>query len=173
MRRVGDDHNVKNRKNPAFIQNAFSRQQERVHERPCQSPDHEEADQRRSGRGASIPRVGADDASPISQPGEDGHDSRNTEPEQRSQHEAGHDLAFGRWIEFLHERDVYEIEKVQQADPGDAGDEVDPAQQHEEICLEICGKRNIGREQCHRSEPSGWNLCRGNSTGKEWMVASG
>ena len=33
--------------------------------------------------------------------------------------------------------DIHQIEKIQQADPGDAGEEVNPAQQHEEVGVEV------------------------------------
>src|SRR5882724_350245 len=32
-------------------------------------------------------------------------------------------------VHLLHERDIYQVEEVQQSDPGDSGQEMDPAQQ--------------------------------------------
>ena len=47
---------------------------------------------------------------------------------ERTAQQIGIDLLLRVGIEAFLDRNVYEVEKVEQADPGDAGDEVEPAQ---------------------------------------------
>jgi len=49
-------------------------------------------------------------------------------------------------VEFFHERDVDEIEEVQQAEPGHAAEKMQPTKQHQEICVEVGGQVEVGQE---------------------------
>jgi hypothetical protein len=67
-------------------------------------------------------------------------------------HQAGQDFAFSGGIEFLHERNVDQIEKEQQAEPGDAADKMQPTKQHQKVCVEVGGEGDIGQGQGSYSE---------------------
>src|SRR5208283_5563627 len=88
--------------------------------------------------------VGADDATPIGEAHQHGQHRGPAKPPQSARHKAGEDFAFGGRIKLFHERDVNEVKEIQQAQPGDATDEMQPAEQHEKVGVEVGGKVDVG-----------------------------
>jgi hypothetical protein len=58
-------------------------------------------------------------------------------------------LPSGGSVEFLHKRHIHQVEKIQQADPGDAGQKVNPAHQHQEIGIEVGRKVDLRTTDLH------------------------
>src|SRR5208282_116493 len=88
-------------------------------------------------RCAAIAGIRPDNLAPIPQAHQHGDHRCPTKPPERARHEARQDLAFGRRVERLHEWDTNEVEEIEQANPGNACDEVNPTKHHEEVCVEV------------------------------------
>ncbi len=82
---------------------------------------------------------------------------------------AGTTLRFRGTVNFFHKWNIHQIEEIQQAEPGDSGQQMDPAEQHQKIGLGIVGERYGGEGEaadekhfcetvpCHGISP-GWSL---------------
>src|SRR6202008_1191194 len=143
-----DDHDrVDDADDGPLVQSAFSGDQDGVENRPNDGPYHEEAEHDLAGGAAAVARIGADDVAPVGQTGQHGRDRSVAKPVERPQHEQRDDLALGGSIEFFLERNIHEIEEIEQANPGDTCEEMDPAHEHQEIRIEIGRNVNVGTEQ--------------------------
>ena len=92
---------------------------------------------------------------------EHGDERPPAEVPERGRHEGRHDRLLGRRVEALHEVDVDEVEEVENPDPGDACDEVRPAQNDPR---QLAARRRVEYAVEHRDahgEMQGWleHLC--------------
>src|SRR5207247_9554865 len=94
---------------------------------PGCNPDEQEQADCTEGTNAHALSIGGDvDLSPIPKAHEDGQQGAPAKPLQgRKGHVLKH-LRLGAGVHLLHEWNVYQIEKVEQADPGDTGQQVNP-----------------------------------------------
>src|SRR5213078_4771874 len=117
--------------------------------RPDHAPDvgeHHRAE-RRTGEDGETPGI-APAGAPQSQDDHTGQEREGrapTEPPQRARHELLRRAALGRGVRLRHERPLNEVEVVEETDPGDAGEEMNPAEQKLDS--------RVG-EQRHRAPPS-------------------
>jgi hypothetical protein len=64
-------------------------------------------------------------------------DRAPAEPPERLGHQVRHDFPRARRVELLHEVDVHEIEVVEEADPGDAREEMTPPEKEQDVRLPV------------------------------------
>jgi hypothetical protein len=79
---------------------------------------------------------------PVGDTGDDGDLRAPAKPPQRPGHHCGDDFAARRRVERGQERCRHQIEEVEQTDPGDAGEDVDPAQGHLDVRVPTARKKN-------------------------------
>ena len=130
-----------------LVESAFAGDQDCVENRPYDGPDHEEAEHDLAGGAAAVAGIGADDVAKVGEARKHRDYGRHAEPPQRTWHQDRDNFAFGGGVEFFLEWDIDQIEEIEEADPGNAGEEMDPACDHQEIRIEIGRNVNAGTEQ--------------------------
>src|SRR5579872_5742872 len=125
-----------------FVQWPFQRHDQAVFDGKSCRPDKEKTPDGRSRGSLSVAGVGGDNHHPVSNPCEDGDQRAPAEPPHRAAEQRGRHLGPSAGIHLFHDWSAHQVEKVKQPDPGDAGQEMDPAQN------DLGGGGGAGDKEC-------------------------